>query len=451
MKIKSILISLVLITFLITGCGGFKNITNNNFRNNIINIFSDLYQKEVQSVVQIETVTNKLGKNLQGSGVIISKDGFILTNNHVIENAKEITVLMYDSKDYTATLIGSDPKTDIALLKINSDDVFIAAKIGNSDNIKIGECVIAMGSPFGLQNSITAGIISGKNRQSIVEGYYSNFIQTDAAINPGNSGGPLFNLKGEIIGINTMVMVRDNLNSNIGLSVSINTAMFVVEQLKKYGEVIRGRIGIIIQNITSELKKQYKLISRKGAIVKDVFKDSPAYKAGLKVNDIIIEFDNKKINYTHELIFALSMSPIGKELEIIILRNNERKTLVVVLEKSDPNNISSIPELHKKFGYSITIIDNESVNKLAKINKTVPEELVGRILISEVIVESSSWLSGLRKGDIIVTINTKPIKSVEDYTMVILKISLKKPFLMTILRNGYIKYLVLSIKAGSLS
>jgi len=452
MKIKVILISLVFTVFLILGCSNFKNIKsdnyikNNNFKYNIINIFSDLYQKELRSVVQIEVFTDKQGKNKQGSGVIISKDGYILTNNHVIENAKEIVILMYDLRDYNATLIGADPKTDVALLKINSDDVFIAAKIGNSNNIKVGEWVITMGSPFGMQNSITAGIISGKNRSS--EGYYSNFIQTDAAINPGNSGGPLFNLKGEVIGINTMVIVSGGMNSNVGFAVAINTAMFIVKRLKKDGEIIRGRIGIIVQNITFELKKRYKLASRKGAIVKDVFKDSPADKAGIKVGDIIIEFNNRKIVHMHELIFELSMSPIGKELEIIVLRNNEKKILTVVLEKSSPNNITSVQDLHKKFGYFITIVDDSSITRLSIKNKIEAEQLIGKILISEVVIESSAYLSGLREDDIIVTINTKPIKSVEDYTMAILKVSLDKPFLMTVLRNGNIRYLVLSIKAG---
>jgi len=450
MKIKAVLISLIFITFLIAGCNGFTNIKNNNFRNDITNIFSNLYQKELQSVVQIEVVNNEVGKDKQGSGVIISKDGYIITNNHVIENAKEITILMSDLKDYNATLIGTDPKVDIALLKINSNDVFIAAEIGNSDDVKIGECVVAIGSPFGLQNSITAGIVSGKNRHTMAEGYYSNFIQTDAAINPGNSGGPLFNLKGEIIGINTMIVVNDGVNSNIGFAVPINTAMFVIEQLKINGEIIRGHIGVIVQDITSEIKKHYKLTSRKGALVKDVSKGSPADKAGLKIGDVIIEFDNKKINHMSELIFTLSMSPIGKKLEIIILRNNEKKILTIILEKSDPNNIISVQDLHKRFGYSITIINNESVNELAEKNKTDPEALIGKIVVSEVVAESASYLSGLRKDDVIVTINTKPVKSAEDYTMAILKVSLKKPFLMTVLRSGDIRYLVLSIKADSL-
>jgi len=449
MRIKNILTSLIFTTFLIVGCNGFTNIKSNNFKDDVISVFSDLYQKELRSVVQIEVSINNSKKMKMGSGVIISKDGYIITNNHVIENAKEIFILMNDLKDYTATLIGTDSKTDIALLKINSNDVFIAAKIGNSDNVKIGECVVAMGSPFGLQNSITAGIVSGKNRHSMES--YSNFIQTDAAINSGNSGGPLFNLKGEVIGINTMIIVSDGVNSNIGFAVSINTAMFVVEQLKMNGEIVRGHMGVIVQGITSETKKHYKLTSRRGALVKDVSKNSPADKAGLKIGDIIIEFDNKKINHMSELIFTLSMSPIGKKLEIIILRNNEKKTLFVVLEKSDPNNVVSVQDLHKKFGYSVTIIDNELVNELAEKNKTNPEALIGKILVSEVVVESSAYSSGLKKDDVIVTINTKPIKSVEDYTMAILKVSLKKSFLMAVLRNGNIRYLVLSIKAGSLS
>jgi serine protease Do len=345
-------------------------------------------------------------------------------------------------------LVGTDPRTDIGLLKINSDNSFVAAKIGNSDNIKIGEWVMTMGSPFGLQNSITAGIIGGKNRPSETPGLYSSFIQVDAAINPGNSGGPLFNFKGEVIGINTMVVISDGINSNVGFAIPINTAMFIVNQLRRNGEVIRGRIGVIVQNITYELKKQHKLKSRVGVFVRDVPKNSPADKAGLKVGDVIVEFNNEKIKYIHELVYIVSMSPIEKKLEIVVLRNNERKVLTVILKKSDLSNVISVSELQNKFGFSVTIINNELAKKFAKKNNTTIEEIEGRIIVLEVVTESSACLSGLKKDDIIVTINTKPIKSVEDYTMAILKLSLKKPFLMTVLRDGYIKYLVLSIKAG---
>ena len=449
MKIKHVLISLIFIIFLITGCGGNDNIKINNFKQYIVNVFSDLYQKELQSIVQIETTTNKLGKGSQGTGIIISKNGYIITNSHVVENSKEIFILMSDFRDYKAILIGKDVKTDVALLKIDSDDVFIPAKLGNSDNVKIGEWVAAIGSPFGMQNSITTGIVGGKNRQSVTEGYYSNFIQTDTAINPGNSGGPLFNLKGEVIGINTMVIVRRGINSNIGFSIPINTAMFVVEQLKKEGKVVRGRLGVIVQSITSELKKKHKLTSRKGAIVKDVIKDSPAYKAGLKINDIIIKFNNKKIIHMHELIFETSMSKIGKKLEIIILRNNEEKKLYVILEKLNSNNIISVQDLHRKFGYDITVIDKDDAHRLARKNKIRAEELVGKIIVTDVVIGSSACLSDLKEDDIIITINTKTIKSIDDYTMTILKTFLDRPFLMKVLRNGNIKYLVLSIKAGN--
>ena len=448
MKIKTVLINSMFIAFLITGCSGFKYLKSNECQNDITNIFSNLYQKELRSVVQVEVLTNKLGKMKQGSGVIISKDGYILTNNHVVEDSKEVIVLMSDLKDYDATLVGTDSRTDIALLKINSDDNFIAVKIGNSDNVKIGEWVTTMGSPFGLQNSITAGIVSGKNRSSDSPGLYGNFIQVDAAINPGNSGGPLFNLKGEVIGINTMIIARDGTNSNVGFAIPINTAMFIVSQLKKYGEIIRGRIGVIIQNITSELKKQHKLKSRAGAFVKDVPKNSPANKANLKVGDIIIKFNDKKIRHIHELVCIVSISPIGKKLEIIVLRNNERKILTIILEKSDPSNVISVQELQNKFGFFAIVIDHELAKKLAEKNNATIKEIEGKITISKVVTESSACLSGLKKDDIIMTISNKKIKSVDDYAIAILKLSLKKPFLMTVLREGYIKYLVLSIKAG---
>ena len=242
MKIKTILFSLIFIILLIIGYGGFKNITSNSCQCNVINIFSDLYQKRLQSVVQIKVFTNRPKINRQGSGVIISKDGYIITNNHIIRDAKEIVVLTSDLKGYSATLIGTDPRTDIALLKINSNDIFMATKIGNSDDVRVGEWVVAMGSPFGLRNTMTAGIISGKNRRFNIGGYHNSFIQIDVTVNPGNSGGPLFNLEGELIGINTMIIVNNHLNSNIGFAIPINTAMFIVNELKTNERMVKYRI-----------------------------------------------------------------------------------------------------------------------------------------------------------------------------------------------------------------
>ena len=238
-----------------------------------------------------------------GSGVIVSADGYILTNNHVISGVDEITVVMADGEQYDAEVVGSDPQSDVAVIKVDAKDL-PAAKLGDSDAIEVGEWVLAVGNPFELQNTVTAGIISARGRSGISPmstSSYEDFIQTDAAINPGNSGGPLVNLDGEVIGINTAIATRTGGNIGIGFAIPINMAKQIMEQLIDTGKVTRGWLGVIIQNITPELKDEFGLKTTEGALVGDVDKDGPAKKAGVRRGDVIVEYRGEKVKDINQL------------------------------------------------------------------------------------------------------------------------------------------------------
>ncbi len=250
-----------------------------------------------------------------GSGVIVSPDGYILTNYHVIEQAEEIKVTLYDRRAFRASLVGADPKTDLAVIKIDAKDLPVASW-GNSDNLQVGDFVLAIGNPYGLTHTVTMGIISATGRADVGIADYEDFIQTDAAINPGNSGGPLVNIKGEIIGINTAIFSRTGGYQGIGFAVPSNMARIIKDSLIKEGKVIRGWIGIMVQDLTAELAERFDLKESYGVIITDVTKQSPAYKAGLRRGDIILEYDGKKITESAILRNLVAQSKIGSIMNL---------------------------------------------------------------------------------------------------------------------------------------
>jgi serine protease Do len=268
-----------------------------------------------------------------GSGFIINRDGYILTNYHVA-NADEINVKLINGKEFKAKVIGKDPKTDMALIKIEAWHDLPVVKLGDSDKLKIGEWVIAIGNPFGLENTLTVGIVSAKGRV-IGAGPYDNFIQTDASINPGNSGGPLINMNEEVIGINTAIVMG---GQGIGFAIPINLAKEILPQLKKRGKVIRGYLGVLIQNITSELAKSFGLKEEGGVLVAEVIKGSPAEVAGIKQDDIILEFEGEKINRLNELPKVVAKTTVGKKVKIKILRNYREISLFAVIRQMPLNS-----------------------------------------------------------------------------------------------------------------
>lgn len=286
--------------------------------NNFQNFFKDLFEEKKYMV-----------KNL-GSGVIFSPKGYILTNYHVVENAEYLLVQLSDNRKFEGTLVGADKKTDIAVIKINSFRSFPQAPLGDSDKLQVGQWVVAIGNPYGLDRTVTVGVVSAKGRSDLGITTYENFIQTDASINPGNSGGPLLDLEGNVVGINTAIIGQ---GTGIGFAIPIDMAKLISEELIKNGEVERGWLGVDIQSLTPELAKTFKTTSQKGVLVNKVIPETPASKGGLKQGDIIVLFDGDVVTSPKELQKMAAFSKIGKTIEIKVLRNGKFKAIKIKIEK----------------------------------------------------------------------------------------------------------------------
>ncbi len=342
-----------------------------------------------------------------GSGFIIDKDGYILTNHHVIDKADEIRVTLSDGEDYDAKVIGSDEKTDIALIKIeDGDKEFPFAKLGDSDELLTGQWVIAIGNPFGLGETVTAGIVSAKGR-ILGSGPYDDFIQTDASINPGNSGGPLFNLRGEVVGINTAIIANAN---SIGFAVPVNVAKGILVQLKDTGHVTRGWLGVYIQKITKDLAESFDLEETKGALISDVFEGSPAEEAGLKRGDIITHYNGVKIKEMNELPKLVASTPIGAKVKVTVLRKGKEKVITVNIAKmkdDDSKVAANIMDLKDKYGLSVQDITPDLAKKFGL------KEDHG-VIITDVDPASSAADSEIRRGDIIIEVNQEAIEDVDN-------------------------------------
>ncbi|MGD8962180.1 MAG: DegQ family serine endoprotease [Desulfobacterales bacterium] len=339
-----------------------------------------------------------------GSGFIIDRDGHIVTNNHVIEGADEITVRLSNDKEYDAEIVGRDPNTDLALIKIKGAADLVPLKMGDSDQLTVGSWVVAMGSPFGLEQTVTAGIVSAKGRV-IGSGPYDDFIQTDASINPGNSGGPLLNMNGEVVGINTAIVAQ---GQGIGFAIPVNLAQGIIRQLEESGSVTRGWLGVGIQDLTPELAEYYGIKDKKGVLVAKVFEGDPADNAGIKANDIIVAVDGKPVKTSRELTGTIANIPVGEKTPITILRDGKEKTVKVKIAKRDdserlaqrePGNNGELgiriaeltPEMAKRYGHSETekgvlVVGVESGSKAAE--------------------------AGIRQGDLVKEVNRQPVTSV---------------------------------------
>jgi len=372
-----------------------------------------------------------------GSGVVVSGDGYILTNNHVVADADEILVTLSDKKKYEAQIIGRDPKTDLALIKIKTENTILTARLGDSDKLRVGDWVVAIGNPFGLGSTVTAGIVSAKGRV-IGAGPYDNFIQTDASINPGNSGGPLFNLDGEVIGINTAIVAPSGGNVGIGFAIPINMAKSVMPQLKERGKVIRGWLGVSIQEVTQEMKEKFGLKTEEGALVGEVTKGSPADKGGLKRGDVIINFDGKKVKAMKSLPAMVADTPVGKKVEIIIIRKGKEKRLTITIGelKEETRVAATIPETEEGFGLSVQELTPELAESLS---------LKGEkgLVISGVKKGSPASDAGLQRGDLIQEIEHEPLKNLGDYKRIMKESSSKKQILIVIKHRGHSRYVVL--------
>ncbi len=361
-----------------------------------------------------------------GSGFVISNDGYIFTNNHVVENTEKILVKISDGKEYEAKIIGTDAKTDLALIKIKPDNGLPTVEIGDSDNVKVGEWVIAIGNPFGLEQTVTAGIVSAKGRV-IGAGAYDNFIQTDASINPGNSGGPLFNMSGKVIGINTAIVAQ---GQGIGFAIPINMAKSILDDLKTKGKVTRGWLGVSIQNISDEIAKSMNYKNKSGVLVTDVFKGDPADKAGIKVGDIITEINGKVVKDTHELLLITAALRVGEKANIKVVRDSKEIFFqIVVAERKDKPEIALAQKSGGYFGLQVQEITKDLAKQLG-ISQN------GGVIVTEVEEGSPADNVGIQSNDIIIQVNKVKILSLKQYSAEMAKAAEKKNVILLVKRGN---------------
>jgi serine protease Do len=372
-----------------------------------------------------------------GSGFIIDKDGFILTNNHVVEKSDEIKVKLADETEFEAKIIGRDPKTDLALIKIQPDNPLTPISLGDSDKLQVGDWVIAIGNPFGLGNTVTAGIVSAKYRQ-IGEGSYDNFIQTDAPINPGNSGGPLLNIAGEVVGINSAIFTQSGGNVGIGFAVPINMAKDLLPQLKK-GKVIRGWLGVMIQKITPELKDKLSLKDERGALVADVTAGGPADTAGIKRGDVIVSFDGKEIREMRDLPYIVASTPVGKTVTVTVVRNGLKKIFQVKIEElKEEKEPVAVSKDEENFGMTVKEITPELAQNFGLSEKS-------GLVVVQVDNNTPAEEAGIQPGDIILELDQVPVKSLEQFTHKIKTYKKGDTILFLVKRKGATLYITLEI------
>jgi serine protease Do len=371
-----------------------------------------------------------------GSGFFISADGFLLTNNHVVEDADEITVSLGDRREFKAEVIGADERSDVALLKIDAQDLPFL-KVGNSKQLKVGEWVVAIGSPFQLRFSVTSGIVSAKGR-SIPNGSdstYVPFIQTDVAINPGNSGGPLFNLAGEVVGINSQIYTRSGGYMGVSFAIPIDYAIDVADQLKEKGYVARGWLGVSIQEINSELAEALEMDVPKGALISQIINDSPAEKSGLKEEDVILFFDGEEIFYSSDLPLTVGSIKPGSEVNAMVLRDGKKKTLKVTVGEL-PKDPSMAFNDTQQNTLGITVEDQTDEGQ---------RSFVAGVKVTSVDPEGIAYASGIRRGDIIYALARSRTSNVNEFRDVLSNLDMERSTTIGVSRNGNKRILSLNL------
>lgn len=376
-----------------------------------------------------------------GSGFIISPDGYILTNNHVVSGADEVLVKLSDGREAKGEIKGQDEKLDLALIKITEKDKLPAAELGDSDALEVGEWVMAIGNPFGLSQTVTAGIVSAKGRV-IGSGPYDDFIQTDASINPGNSGGPLFNARGKVVGINSAIIAG---GQGIGFAIPVNMAKGIINQLRESGKVTRGYLGVHIQAVTPELAKAFNLDADKGALVSEVIKDSPADKAGIKQGDIVLEFDGKQIGEYNELPRLVATTPVDKKSRITLFRDGKRMELALVVGKLKEGAGESAAAAggsssSEKLGITVQQMTKDLADRLGTRQH-------GGLVITEIKPGSAAEDVGLSRGDVIIEINGQRPDTIEKYNAVVAKINKGDAVRLLIRRqDGSVLYVAMNVE-----
>jgi serine protease Do len=373
----------------------------------------------------------------QGSGFIISRDGYILTNNHVVGDADNVTVKLEDGREFTAKIIGTDAHSDVAVIKIDARDLPMLP-LGDSDALEVGEWVVAIGNPFGLSHTLTVGVVSAKGRSSVGITDYENFIQTDAAINPGNSGGPLVNLDGKVVGMNTAIFTRSGGYMGIGFAIPISMAKAIKDQLIKTGSVTRGYLGITIQELTPDLVKTFELADQKGILISQVTEGSPAEKAGLQQGDVILEFNNKPVEKIGIFRNRVSLKSPGTKEKLIILRNGKHKAITVTIGKLADKGLVASEVSHR-------------AKKLGLIVKTLTKELAEQfgiqmqkgVIVTQVAAGSVAALAGVQPGALVQEVNRNRISNIDEFKRAVQKTPEHGIVMMLIKEGEYSRYVAL--------
>ena len=374
-----------------------------------------------------------------GSGFVLDHDGHIVTNHHVVGDADEVRVTLWDERSFEAKVIGSDPKTDVAVLEIEADDLY-PVTLGDSDRLRVGEWVVAAGNPFGLTSTITTGIVSATGRSFMGITDYEYFIQTDAAINPGNSGGPLVDLEGQVVGINSAIFTRNGGSMGIGFAIPISLANSVIDSLIRTGRVVRGFLGVTIQDIDNDLAESFNYEGSKGALVADLAEDSPAAEAGVARGDIITTFRGKPVESVAQLRIAVAATEPGTEVELEIVRDGKSKSLTVEVGELDGKALAKpLTQLHEEIGWDLRDLTPGLARQAGH-----PTDTKGA-LVTEVKPFSKAARAGIRPNDVVIAVHGRPVRSVSDLQQAIDDASRDEGIRLTLLRDEVRRYAFLKL------
>jgi serine protease Do len=391
--------------------------------------FGDFFKKFFEN-----TPDRKMKQQSLGSGFIIDKEGFIITNNHVVENAEDIKVKLADGREFKAKVIGKDPKTDLALIKITSIfENLPLLSLGDSDSMRVGDWVLAVGNPFGLGQTVTQGIISATGRV-IGAGPYDDFLQTDAPINPGNSGGPLVNLKGEVIGINTAIISG---GQGLGFAIPSKIAKSVTAQLRTKGKVVRGWLGVAIQTVTPEIAKSFDMKEPRGALVSEVTPGGPADKGGIKQGDIVVSFDGKSVKTANDLPYMVAETPVGKTVPVTVIRSGKEFNLNVRIEELTEQRMAEQSQsTAQTFGMTLNNLTPQ-VRRQLGIGETTG------VVVVDVEAGSIADQAGIRAGDVIKEVNHRPVRNMRDFNVSMEKAVKGQPLLLLVKRGQQVFFVTL--------
>jgi len=403
--------------------------------NNPFDLFNEDFFRRFFGYRYPDMQPRKYKQRGMGSGFIISEEGYILTNHHVVGEADKISVRLMDGRQFEAEIIGSDPRSDVALIKIERGKNLPVLPLGDSDLLEVGEWVMAIGNPFGLAHTLTVGVVSAKGRTAVGIADYEDFIQTDAAINPGNSGGPLINLKGEAIGINSAIFSKSGGYMGIGFAIPISMAKAIKDQLIKYGEVRRGYLGISIQDLTKELMDSLGLKDKEGVLISDVTEDSPADRAGIKRGDVVVEYISKEIRTAGQLRNFIALTPPGTDANITVIRNGKKMVLAVELGSQQKAKAAAISqkEMMKKFGFRVQNLTEDLARQFGYNARE-------GVIISQVAPGTPAHLAGLKPGVLILEVNRKAVKNSQEFMESIYE---SKNILLLVQEGQYTRYVIL--------